>query len=294
MDVAPFRRGRALLGFMAEQEALDFLRGTCVFEDEAELKSSLDRWASASKAVSALLRGPLAPPERRPISQQFSGYLENLSTQEAFKQTLRGKCTVEEVEIENVIAFQRNIDTEYAAELASKMKASEQFVIESCLPLSFQQNLEVTFDPAVPGISFSSFSPKLTLSAVQVIGVGGPQLSIAGQTVQQPGALFLIGTQANYVQVTELGSRFFLKNGYHRAYAAMLAGRKRLPAVLSNISDFAETGAMRPGFFPRERLMSETPPLLRDFLDDRLAADLKLRSMRKVIRVRADDFFVPR
>jgi hypothetical protein len=294
MDAAPFRTGRALLGFMSEPEALEFLRGTCVFEDDADLRNQQGKWASASKAARELRRPPPVP-GKKPIAQEFGSYLEKVAEQPAFKQTCGGKCALQRIEIENLIAFQRNIDTEYASELASKMKASEQFVMESCLPLSFQQNLDVTFDPTAPGgVSFSSFSPKLVFSGVHITGVGGPQVKIGEQVVQQPGALFLIGTQANYVQVAELNSRFFLKNGYHRAYAALLAGLKHLPAVLSNITDFAETGAQRPGFFPKERLMSETPPLLKDFLDDRLAVDLKFRAMRRVIRIRMDDFFVPR
>src|SRR6266852_7593729 len=137
MDLPPFRSGRALLGFMAEQEALDFLRGSCVFKDEAERKSSIDKSTSASKIVSKLQRASMPLPERRPIPRQFREYLEQLSTQDAFKQSFRGKSAIEEVEIENIIAFQRNIDTEYTAELASKMKASERFLIESCLPLNF-------------------------------------------------------------------------------------------------------------------------------------------------------------
>ncbi len=122
MDAAPFRRGRGLLGFMNEQEAVDFLRGTCVFENEAELKSAQDKWASASRAVAELMR-PLRAPERKPISQHFEKYLEQLAAQQAFKQTCGGNCTLHQIEIENLIAFQRNIDTEYASELASKMSS---------------------------------------------------------------------------------------------------------------------------------------------------------------------------
>jgi hypothetical protein len=294
MDAAPFRQGRGLLGFMSEQEAVEFLRGTCVFENEAELKSAQGKWASASRAVAELIR-PLRAPERKPISQHFDKYLEQLAAQPVFKQSCGGDYTLQQIEIDNLIAFQRNIDTEYATELASKMKASEQSVMESCLPLSFQQNLDVTFDPSTPGaVTFSTFSPKLIFSGMHVVGVGGPQVRIGEQLIQQPGALFLVGAQANYVQVTELNSRFLLKNGYHRAYAALLAGLKHLPVVLTKITDFAETGALRSGFFPKERLMSEAPPLLKDFVDDRFAMELKFRAMRKVIRVRMDEFFIPR
>ena len=85
MDLPPFRRGCALLGFMSEQEALDFLKGTCIFENESELKSSLEKWASASKAVSELRRGSLAPPEKKEIPREVREHLEKLSAQDTCK-----------------------------------------------------------------------------------------------------------------------------------------------------------------------------------------------------------------
>ncbi len=80
MDAVPFRRGRALLGFMNQQEAAEFLRGTCVLEDEAELKAAQDKWASASKAAAGLKRS-LRAPETKRISQRFDKYLQDISEQ---------------------------------------------------------------------------------------------------------------------------------------------------------------------------------------------------------------------
>jgi hypothetical protein len=178
MDAAPFRRGRALFGFMGEQEASDFLRGTCVLQDEAEFEAGKQKWASASEAV-AQMRRPLRVLETKPISHRFDNYLQQISEQQAFKQTCGGRCALQQIEVENLVAFQRYVDIEHATDLASKMKAGEQSVIESCLPLSFQQNLDVTFDPSVPGaVSFSSFSPKLVFTGIHISGVGGPQLKM--------------------------------------------------------------------------------------------------------------------
>jgi hypothetical protein len=117
------------------------------------------------------------------------------------------------VDLHKLVAFQKNIDIEYVHGLASKMKADDKFFLETCLPLSFQQNIDITFDQAVPGVVFSSVSPKLVFTGIQLTGVGGPELSIAGHSVNQPGALFLVGTQANYVQIVQFESRLFLKNG---------------------------------------------------------------------------------
>jgi hypothetical protein len=278
---------------MTEEEALNFIRGTCVLEgtDEEAYKA---KWLSARRAVEKLKKRSLWPIEQRDIPQEYNGYLKELCAQDAFKNTFGANQSMRQVEIGRLVAFQRNIDIEYATELASKMKGNEKFLLETCLPLSFQQNIEVTFDQAVPAVLFSSLSPKLTFSGIQLTGVGGPELSIGGQVVQQPGALFLVGTQVNYVQAVEFHSRLFLMNGYHRAYAALLSGWTYIPAVIRQSPDFAGTGAARPGFFPRELLMSDAPPLLQDFRNDEFAADVRVRSMRKAIRIRVDDFFLPR
>src|SRR5712692_1665171 len=294
MDITGFRRGRALLGFMTEQDAINFLKGNCAIESENELEVYRKKWASAAKLAGDLKLRILSPLVQGEISQGYLSYTKEVLTQELFKRTFGENFALREVELERVISFQRHIDAEYSAELAAKMKTDDRFVLESCLPTKFHQNLEVTFDQAVPGVTFSSPSPKLLLAGIEVIGVGGPEVSLGGQLVQQPGALFLVGTQPNYVQVVEYRNRYFLKNGYHRAYAALLSGRRHIPAVVSVAEDFVGIGAINPGFFQRDLLMSDAPPLLPDFLNDGIAVDVKLRPMRKVVRARVDEFFVPR
>jgi len=294
MTTVEFRKGRALLGFMGMQDAQNFLTGACVIENSNELQIYMEKWKSANKIVSGFGRRAPSHVEQREIGHGHAIYLQKLMDQEIFKRTFGFNQTLREVEIEGLVSFQRNIDTDYTAELADKMHADEEAVLEKCLPLNFEQRLEITFDQTIPGVSFSSFSPKLVLSGLQITGLGGPPVIIGDKPVQQPGVLFLIGTQANYVQVVEYSSRFFLKNGYHRTYAALIAGRKFIPAVVLKAHDFSETGAANLGFFSKELLMSDAPPLLRDFLNDDVTADVKLRPMRKILRIRVDEFSVPR
>jgi hypothetical protein len=174
------------------------------------------------------------------------------------------------------------------------MSSNDRAVLTCTLPLEFKQDVQITFDQTVPGVTFSAASPKLQLGGLQLLGVGGPEVSVGGQQVTQPGVIFLIGTQPNYVQVAHYKDRYFLKNGYHRAYAALLSNRKHIPAVVSEFDDFAGVGAINPGFFSKELLMSDAPPLLSDFLNPQFAIDVRLKPMRKIIRVRVDEFLAPR
>ena len=292
MSTPPFRLGRVLLGFMPEQEALNFLNGMCVVENQQEVEDFKEQWRRASHSVKRI--GPRALPtvKQRELPSAHSAYVQQVSSQPIFKHMFGGDNSIREVEIGPLIAFQRHIDTQYASELASRM-GDEKFLLESCLPVQFQQNVDITYDPAVPGVTFSSFSPKLIVQGVHISGVPGPPITIGGQPAQ-PGVLIQTGSQPNYVQVVEYRTRYFLRNGYHRTYAALLSGHKYVPAVVTTAESLAEVGAQQPGFFPKDVLISDTPPLIEDFLKDDLAAGVKLRQMRKVIRVRVDDFLVPR
>jgi hypothetical protein len=274
-----FRRGRALFGFMSEQDAGNFLTGMCVFQDQGEFESYKNKWAPAADSVSQLKLRVLSPVNQRELSQLHSDYVKHLIENPGFRQVFGSNFALREVELERVIAFQRHIDTEYAEELANKMASDDKYVLDCCLPLVFKQELQISFDQTVPG---------------HIIGVGGPEVTIGGQLVQQPGVIFLIGTQPNYVQVVEYENRYFLKNGYHRAYAALLSNRKQIPAVVFRAQDFAMVGALNPTFFSRELLLSAAPPLLCDFLNEKIAVDVKLKPMRKLLRARVDEFLAPR
>ncbi len=294
MGIPEFRRGRALLGFMSEQEARDFLNGLCVVQGQAEIEAHKNRCAAAAETVKGLGPRVLSPVNQRELAPSYSTYAKQLCDQPAFRQLFGSKFALREVELEHLVCFQRYVDTEHSAELAAKMRSSDKYILESCLPLEFRQDVQVSFDQAVPGVTFSSVSPKLQFAGLQITGFGGPEITYGGQQVKQVGVLLLIGTQPNYVQVVGYNGRYFLKNGYHRAYAALLSNRKQIPAVVSESEDFAGTGALNTGFFSRELLLGDAPPLVTDFLNDRIAVDVKLKPMRKVIRVRADDFLVPR
>jgi hypothetical protein len=202
-----FRRGRALFGFMSEQDVSNFLNGMCVIQDQGEFESYKKKWAPAAESVSQLKLRVLLPVNQRELSQLHSDYLRQLTENPGFRQVFGTNFAVREVELERVIAFQRHIDTEYAEELANRMASDDKYVLDCCLPLVFKQELQISFDQTVPGVTFSSVSPKLQLGGLQIIGVGGPEVTIGGQRVQQAGVMFLIGTQPNYLQVVEYQNR---------------------------------------------------------------------------------------
>jgi hypothetical protein len=92
-----------------------------------------------------------------------------------------------------------------------------------------------------------------------------------------------------FFEVAELRGRWFLRDGYHRAYRLLQAGVHRIPAVLIYARTIRELGATEPWFFSEEQLFSDRPPRVMDFLDENLVLSYERTALRKVIRIRVEE-----
>jgi hypothetical protein len=93
-----------------------------------------------------------------------------------------------------------------------------------------------------------------------------------------------------FFEAAELHGRWFLRDGYHRAYRLLQAGLHRVPAVVIYARTIQELGATEPWFFSEQQLFSDRPPRLMDFLDEDLVVSYRRTALRKVIRIRIDEF----
>lgn len=92
-----------------------------------------------------------------------------------------------------------------------------------------------------------------------------------------------------FLEVAEFRGRWFLRDGYHRAYNLLRTGVHHVPAVVISARDIGEVGATEPWFFCEEQLFSDRPPRVIDFLDTNFVLSYKRRPLRKVIRVRIEE-----
>jgi hypothetical protein len=96
-----------------------------------------------------------------------------------------------------------------------------------------------------------------------------------------------------FFEVAKLRNRWFLRDGYHRAYNLLQAGVHRVPAVVIFTQTIRELGATEPWFFDEEQLFSDRPPRVTDFIDEDLTISYKRTPLRKVIRVRIEESLEP-
>jgi hypothetical protein len=125
-------------------------------------------------------------------------------------------------------------------------------------------------------IGLHSSNPDLQLRFTpQTSGCGALPLSLYGGSP--------------FFEVAELRGRWFLRDGYHRAYHLLHAGVERIPAVVIYARNIEELGATTPWFFHEEQLFSDRPPQVTDFLDSRMILRYERAALRKIIRIRVEE-----
>jgi hypothetical protein len=94
-----------------------------------------------------------------------------------------------------------------------------------------------------------------------------------------------------FFEVAQYRSRWFLRDGYHRAFRSLQAGLFHLPAVIVRARTVEELGTMHPWFFPEEVLFSAAPPRAIDFLNDALVIEYHRSPLIKTLRVNVEETY---
>ena len=96
-----------------------------------------------------------------------------------------------------------------------------------------------------------------------------------------------------FMEVGCYRERWFLRDGYHRAYHLLRAGVFEIPAVIVQVRTLEELGANRSWFFPEEVLFGARPPLITDFLCTDLVVRWRRPAQRKIVRITITEDFEP-
>jgi hypothetical protein len=94
-----------------------------------------------------------------------------------------------------------------------------------------------------------------------------------------------------FFEVGEFRGRWFLRDGYHRAYHLLRAGVSTMVAVLVRARSLEELGANKPWFFSEEVLFSQRAPRVTDFLSDDLTVTYARPRLTRTIRIRIEESF---
>lgn len=269
--------GLTLLGFMSQDQAINYLRYACQVEDASD-EALVAEWNAARAAISA---GPenAGNPLIRDIPTDQLGHIESIKTG-PWQASISGDWDFKMVEISQLIAFQFSILTEktngHCADFTNPPSISQ--LLDVCLPLVPEsENLSVSHLPQ----SIMLRGKNLNLRTVQS-GMLGPNIL---------GVNF--GFSVPFVHVVRLNGRCYLHNGFHRVFGAALAGAREVPCVFRDVLD-AEAAGIRSDqtTFGLDLLESENPPTMHHFITDQ-AHPVQLKVMSRVINVSWSDYVVP-
>lgn len=238
---------------------------------------------------------------------------EQVISERACYETSNARVSIDSTEIQQLLAFyaqQATLRQEY------KELDWELGVIDLCHVLAFQRRL--VFDPelqplripekdewdALFALSFGSVRDTRCRMMIHRNDESGSEISLQSSNPDlqlrphvdaDPHLLpFSLYGGSPFFEVAEFRDRWFLRDGYHRAYRLLQAGVHRVPAVVIGARTIDEVGATQPWFFSEKELFSNRPPLVTDFLNDDLVLRYQRSRLVKTIRIRIEESLEPK
>ncbi|MDQ2832196.1 MAG: hypothetical protein M3Y50_00315 [Acidobacteriota bacterium] len=109
-----------------------------------------------------------------------------------------------------------------------------------------------------------------------------------------PSAPVVVHAGSPFFEVAHYAGRWFLRDGYHRAYNLLRAGVFYLPAVIVQARTLKELGAVLPRFFSEVILFSDHPPWVSDFLEEGLTIQYDRPQTISTLRIIMEESIAPR
>jgi hypothetical protein len=217
-------------------------------------------------------RGSFVP--NNPISRDVPIALRELLDQQAHRTDLHIEMkgidwTAGMVDLRQLLAFQRRLifDDHF---LHAEVPGSEDW----------QGLVALSFGPAVP----ITYSHLVSNESELLLQSENPNLQIR-PSIEGNRVPFQLHGGSPFFEVAEFKGRWFLRDGYHRAYRLLCAGITHCPAVIVRARTHTELGLVQPWFFSDETLFDSHPPRVIDFLDDKFTIEYNRPRLLKTLRV---------
>src|SRR5260370_40652376 len=122
-------------------------------------------------------------------------------------------------------------------------------------------------------IAFASANPVIcgvvhdTDKKTVILQSSNPNVQL--RVTQDPAAPVAVYAGSPFFEVAQYAGRWFLRDGYRRAYKLLRAGIFQIPAVIVHARTLEELGPVKPQFFSGAILLSDHSPFRSDFLNGR-------------------------
>lgn len=273
------RPARALLGWMQPHEALLMLTGRrqdVAPTDEQRLLVERLRDGVARRATGIDQSGI-----EQPATAALTPYLADLEKDQAAAGLIASGCRVALIDLARVIAAQPLVHVDHADErVAAAQLGDIASIARVSLPTTQPVELPATFDQAQKAWVLTSANPNLRL-----IGAG------QGQAPQGPPVLgFSVALVTSFVRIARYRERYILVDGYHRAHGFLRRGITIVPAFVSDVASFEALALPALGMLPQDAFLGDRPPVLADYLNDEVSAQIMVPATHKTIAIVGMEF----
>ena len=270
------RKARALIGWLSEQEGTLWAAGRDQ-QAAANQPEHMEACKRARQQVAARMPGIDQSNLFQPIPSELESHIKALNAEAESAQVLATSGEIRIVDLRRVCAAQPHVLVEDAMRRIEGIAAGDMLALAALtLPLPRREQFPVTFNPLNNTWLLASPNPNLRVIGHFNTSVG-PGFAGFG---------FAVGQQQSYMQVAGVSGRYFLRDGYHRAYGLVAAGITHAPALVKDFNTFEEA-QMPPGLLPQSAYLGERPPLLVDYLNDTVAVDTMVPPTTKMILIQA-------
>jgi hypothetical protein len=279
-----YRPHAVLLGYHSDDQAREFLRDQAVHPDAvSDLMAERARAQLRVRTLEPFAAAAATLPVQDP---QAIAEIRRIMAQPECKAVFpEGTWTAELVEIAKLIPIHPSLDVRYAESLGGPGLDPSQPIsaLQLCFAAKHASPFHFSVDHAQKSVNIAGIHP-----AFEVVSLRCGQQSEDGPLIVS----FMVAAPPNIVVVLRYAGRLFLSGGRHRVYRLMQAGFSHVPCVIRDAPGLTQIAPYGPRFFQEPVLMAPRPPLFPDFADPELAIIAPLRAMRKVIRIRPDEYLI--
>jgi len=184
------------------------------------------------------------------------------------------------VDLTRVCAFQPLVFSDQAVDRVKGIKPQDLSAIAGVsLPVASQVELPIQFDQMRQAWLVSSANPNL-----RVAGPVGPFPATPGGP---PVLGFGVSLDQSFIQVVHYRERYFLRDGYHRAYGFLRRGITVVPAFVRQMHAFEDLVPEPRAMLPQDSYRGSRPPVLLDYLDDTVSASITVPAVHKMVLIQA-------
>jgi len=258
-------------------EYLGFVKNSAADEAAVNFQILSDEWRAANTRIVELEQteaGIANNPTIQPIPDHLKEMADQVQNAIPFKKSFQVvPVTIGMIDLDQLVVFQKHINTTYAAELKARLGATptENEVFELCLPLNDHQpplrRMRVGPD------SFVFVSPSQDLRFIESIDIDASQIAGYDSLGPASGVIgIVVGFGSNYLNAVHANNRLVLNNGSHRAYALRDMGIKQVPCIVQHVNIPEELAVVSQPIAenPAAYLGHPRPSMLKDYFDPQL------------------------